>query len=136
MPLNKEAIMRETKRENTQLFFGALLTLIMCAFMTPNSYAGFKPIVCKTNFGEKSFTLEKHEIAFHKEDKGRSISSVLGSVTKKTHTGFNKVVYKNGQKHLIHIENEKKFDSNQDYMAITNNIGHKMTYPLNCSRAQ
>ncbi|MBD66481.1 MAG: hypothetical protein CME62_14815 [Halobacteriovoraceae bacterium] len=128
--------MKTHTRENTHLFLGALVALVISAFIGPSSYAANKPINCKTNFGEKSFTIDQYEVAFHAQDQGRSISSVLGSVTKKTHKGFNKTVYQNGYRHLIHIENEKEFSSDNDFMAVISPKGHKMTYPLICSRVQ
>lgn len=114
----------------------SLISLCVMTFSL-SSLAAIKPISCATNFGEKSFTIEKATIAFHGEDKsGRSISSVLDSVTKKSHKGFNKTTYKNGFKHLIHIENESKFDDSEDFLAITSPKGHKMTYPITCSRVE
>jgi hypothetical protein len=117
---------------------GALAILIMTTVMIPMAKASIKPSVkaieCQTNFGEKSFTIQKNSIAFHTEQKdGRSISSVLDSVTKKTHLGFKKTIYRDGFKHFISIKNERNFDSNEDFLAVTSPKGHKMTYPLNCS---
>jgi len=114
----------------------ALKFLLLSALMTTGAFASAQPITCKTNFGERSFTIERGTIAFHAEDNaGRSISSVLESVTKKSHKGFKKTTYKNGFKHLIHIDNENQFDQNEDFLAVTSPKGHKMTYPLICSRS-
>lgn len=113
-----------------------LITLGVMTFSL-SSLAAIKPISCATNFGEKSFTIEKATIAFHGEDRtGRSISSVLDSVTKKTHKGFSKTTYKDGFKHHIHIENENLFDDKEDFLAVTSPKGHKMTYPITCSRIE
>jgi hypothetical protein len=123
-----------TQFESLQLFFGALAVLIMTTVMIPMAKASVQPIECRTNFGEKSFTIQKNTIAFHTEQNdGRSISSVLGSVTKKTHYGFKKTIYRNGFKHFISVKNENEFNSDEDFLAITSPKGHKMTYPLNCS---
>ena len=123
-----------TQRENYQLFFAALVALVFTSFMSTTVRASVKPITCETNFGEKSFTIEESTIAFHSEPQaGRSISSVLDSVTKTTHNGFKKITYKDGNKHLINIKNRNSFNSNDDYLAITSPKGHKMTYPINCS---
>jgi len=129
--------MRVLERENTHLFFGIMGVLAILMAMSTNSYAAVKPITCSTNFGERSFTIEHNTIAFHSEDKsGRSISSIMESATQKSQQGFKKTTYKNGFKHMIHIENENKFDQNEDFLAVTSPKGHKMTYPITCSRME
>lgn len=133
--------MRDTKRDTIQLLAGSLATLFFVAFMGSANAAlpaatNSSAIKCETNFGEKSFTLEDESVAFHKvqEDVGRSISSIYEARTQKTHKGIRKSLYLDGNKHLIHIENLKDFNSSQDYLAVTSPKGHKMTYPLNCSK--
>jgi hypothetical protein len=126
--------MKLLERENFTLLIGTIFTLILLAMFSSNAKASNKAIVCETNFGEKSFTIQGTDIAFHAEqDNGRSISSVASSNTRKTHNGFNKTMYLNGDKHLVHIENENNFNSNNDFLAVTSQKGHKMTYPLNCN---
>jgi hypothetical protein len=126
--------MRLLQKENFTLVIGTMLTLVLVAIHSQSAQAAFKPISCETNFGEKSFTIQGSDIAFHAEqDSGRSISSVSNSKTRKTHSGFNKTIYLDGDKHLIHIENEKNFNSNNDFLAVTSPKGHKMTYPINCN---
>lgn len=128
--------MRVTERETFQLFLGTLATLCFVAFMGSANAAiqKIEAIECKTNFGEKSFTIEDENVAFHKvEEKiGRSVSSIYEARTQVTHRGIRKSLYLNGDKHLIHIENVEKFDDGSDYLAVTSPKGHKMTYPLNC----
>jgi len=112
-----------------------LMTLFLPTLLTASAFAAVKPITCKTNFGERSFTIDQSTIAFHSEDSiGRSISSVMESATQKSQRGFKKTTYKNGFKNMIHIENENKFDQNEDFLAVTSPKGHKMTYPIICSR--
>jgi len=124
---------RDLSKKNVQLFLGAIATLCMLAFMN-SAKASIKSISCETAFGEKSFTIQESTIAFHKKSaEGRSISSVLGARTQRTYSGFRKTLYVNGNKHLIHIENQKKLDNTEDFMAVTSPKGHKMTYPLTCS---
>jgi hypothetical protein len=124
---------REFKAENTTLFIGIFAILCTLAFMN-SAKASVKTINCETAFGEKSFTIQESTIAFHKKSaEGRSISSVLGARTQRTYSGFRKTLYVNGNKHLIHIENQKKLDNTEDFMAVTSPKGHKMTYPLTCS---
>ncbi|MCT4641304.1 MAG: hypothetical protein N4A33_03335 [Bacteriovoracaceae bacterium] len=120
--------MRVLERESIQLFLGAFGLLFI---LSMNAHAA---IHCKTAFGEKSFSIEKQSIAFHKQAKGRTISSIMDVRTKKTYLGFKKVLYINGNKHLISIANQRRFDDASDYMSVTNQKGHKMTYPLTCTR--
>ena len=124
---------REFRAENTTLCIGIIAILTMLTFMN-SAKASIKSINCQTAFGEKSFTIQESTIAFHgKSDEGRSVSSVMGARTQKTYNGFRKTLYVNGNKHLIHIENQKKLDNTEDFMSITSPKGHKMTYPLTCS---
>lgn len=109
------------------------LTLLVTLFVLP-VFAAIKPISCKTNFGERTFTIQDNTVAFHKEQKnGRSISSIIDSKTRKSFKGFKKTLYRDGYKHLISIKDQKNFDSNNDFLAITSPKGHKMTFPINCS---
>lgn len=125
--------MRALERDTLQLFFGILSALLIVAFFQNNAHAAIKQIDCQTAFGEKTFTIQESTIAFHKEESGRSISSVLEAQTQRTYKGFRKVLYVNGNKHLITIKNVEKFDNSEDYLAVTSPRGHKMTYPLSCS---
>lgn len=129
--------MRVQEREIIQLFFGCLASLFAMALFHSNAHASIKDINCETAFGEKTFTIQKNSIAFHHEDhkseQARSISSMLEASTQRTHKGFKKILYVNGNKHLINIKNIQSFDNTEDYLAITSPKGHKMTYPLSCN---
>lgn len=109
-----------------------LLTLV-ASCLSLAAFGAHKPMSCQTNFGEKSFTIEGNSVAFHQSAEGRSISSVLASKTRASINGFNKTVYKDGYKHLIHIEDVQKLNSDNDFLAVTSPKGHKMTYPIHCS---
>jgi hypothetical protein len=122
-------------RTNTVVKKGIITSLIILTGLISGAQASIKSISCETNFGEKSFTIEGTSIAFHKEQQdGRSISSVLSTKTRKSHTGFRKTVYKDGYKHLINIVDKRNFNSDNDFLAITSPKGHKMTFPINCSQ--
>lgn len=126
--------MRLLETENFKLMIGMIFVLCIIAVQSDSIHASVKPITCDTNFGEKSFTIQESTVAFHNEESsGRSISSIIGVQTRKSHKGFNKTTYINGNKHLIHISNVEKFNSNNDFMAVTSPKGHKMTYPINCN---
>lgn len=121
------------KENKSQFKFKKFMLFFASIFALP-VLAAFKPITCKTNFGEKSFTIQGNGVAFHQnKGDGRSISSVLASTTQKSHSGFKKTLYNDGSKHLISIKDLKHFDSKDDFLAITSPRGHKMTFPLNCS---
>jgi hypothetical protein len=129
----------ETMKTTTQkvLTKGIITSLMILTGFISGVQASVKPISCETNFGEKSFTIEGSTVAFHKEQQdGRSISSVLSTKTRKSHTGFRKTVYKNGYKHLINISDKRNFNSENDFLAITSPKGHKMTFPINCSQRE
>ncbi|MBT4791619.1 MAG: hypothetical protein HON90_08620 [Halobacteriovoraceae bacterium] len=122
-----------TKDFNVTKIFS--LAMLITFLLIEVSYASIKPISCETNFGEKSFTIEGTTVAFHgNKTQGRSISSVLTSTTRKSANGFRKTIYKNGNKHLINIENQNNFNSDNDFLAVTSPLGHKMTFPINCSQ--
>jgi predicted secreted Zn-dependent protease len=123
--------MRILDKGNLNIILSSFFCLCLVAILSGQAKAA--AITCETNFGEKSFTIDGSTVAFHKDSQaGRSISSINNSKTRKSHTGFSKVLYVNGDRHLIHVANETSFDSNNDYLAITSQKGHKMTYPLNC----
>ncbi len=108
----------------------SILTAVF--FLAITSHA-FSAVECQTAFGEKSFTIDKTSVAFHsKSENGRSISSTIGAMSSKMIRGFRKTMYIDGNKHIVHIENQNKFDDTEDFLSITNPKGHKMTYPLSC----
>ncbi len=124
----------QVKKEEKTLVAIWILSLFMAIGIAPLASAGNQAITCQTNFGEKSFTIEANTVAFHqKKHDGRSISSVLASKTRKSPKGFRKTIYQDGYKHLINIENQKNFNSDNDFLAVTSPKGHKMTFPINCS---
>lgn len=110
-----------------------ILTTLTTLLLSVCGYGAVKPMSCETNFGEKTFTIEGSSVAFHQDQAGRGISSVLPSKTKVSASGFSKTVYRDGYKHLIHIEDMKNLNSENDFLAITSPKGHKMTFPIHCS---
>ncbi len=109
-----------------------LLTTLL-ALVSTTAFASVKPITCETNFGTRSFTVQDNSVAFHNVDEGRSISSIEESRTLTTHKGFRKIIYKDGNKHLISIKDLNNLNSNDDFLAISNSKGHKVTFPIQCS---
>jgi hypothetical protein len=94
-------------------------------------------IKCETAFGEKTFVIEEDRVVFEKDvpEQGRSISSIDQVRTERRHLGFDKVLFKEGLKHRIHINNKSTFNEVEDYMVITSPKGHEMTYPLSCHKS-
>lgn len=128
--------MKLIEREQIHLFFGslALLAFLSVFNMAQASIKAQPSVSCKTNFGERAFTIEEGSVAFHQtESKAqRSISSVYEARSQRTQKGLRRTLYLNGKKHLIHIEDMSNLSDKEDYLAVTSQKGHKMTYPLNC----
>jgi hypothetical protein len=97
-------------------------------------------IKCSTAFGEKNLIIEEKSVSYVQdnfEGQTRSISSTRENsvTTLKTHEGFTKTLYLEGNKHQINVKNTNAFSETEDYLTITSPKGHKMTYPLNCESA-
>ncbi len=97
----------------------------------------FAAIVCSSDRMQKDLVISKSSIAFqeHKDSSdSRSIASsnLLGVRTKKTAKGFNKIVFFEGQKHTIHVEDINSFTDVDDYITIRSQKGHEIIYPLSC----
>lgn len=131
-----------THKSSFQFFVGTLFILIGMMFASESAYSAIHPVAikCQTAFGESSFTMDQSKVAFHGDhqlERSRKISSVQGIKKVRTHKtlkGFDKVLYKDGNKHKIHIEDAKNFDETNDYMTVVSPKGHKMTYPISCEK--
>lgn len=129
--------MKIFRKETLHLLLGSLMTVAFVALLSlPANASSIPSVECKTNFGEKEFTLEDNTIAFHTVDEGasRSISSIYEARIQKTHKGVKRSLYLNGNKHLVSIKDINNMNSDDDFLAITSPEGHKMTYPIICSR--
>lgn len=120
-----------------QLFAGLTFLLLIIGFFSERVHASFKefkPIHCKTAFGEKSFWIQGSTVAFHKKSNdGRSISSINNSIGQLNQIGFKKTLYIDNNKHVIRIKNTNNFNDADDFISITSPKGHKITYPLTCA---
>ena len=116
---------------NTSIIF-LIMLIIGLSFSTV--YASEElSMKCETTFQEKVIIIENNTVALKEPmRKGRSISSVHNSRTHVTQKGFNKILYIDGLKHKIHIDNIQDPSEINDFMAITSPKGHKMTYPISC----
>lgn len=114
------------------------LLLIAFAFLIKLStgMAALKPsIKCQTMNGEKSFVIDQHSVAFvdqRLEGNHRSIASVSSLRTVLEGNGFTTSLSFEGKDHIIHIEDKDNFSEVDDYISITNQKGHQITFPLEC----
>jgi hypothetical protein len=123
--------MNAVERLNLRLFIGMLGLLGLFNLLNQSAYATAN-IHCQTFFGDKKVSISESHVTFHKEKDGRGISSTDQVKTRVKFNGLEKVVYIDGNKHKLHIENLNKFSEASDYLAISNQEGHKVTYPLIC----
>jgi hypothetical protein len=84
----------------------------------------------------KKIVITKKSVAiskpFLKELGERSVASTTSVRTKFTGTGFDKVIFNNGNKHVVHIEDRNNFSEVDDYLLVKSKEGHEMIYPLIC----
>lgn len=114
----------------TMICFG-LLSVSTMAVMGPN-----QKITCETPRGAKVIVIENQKVSLSQPfrlNQNRAVASVSGVRTKLKGSGFEKILYHNGAKHIIHIEDSKSFSSFDDYLIIRSSEGHEMTYPLECN---
>lgn len=97
-------------------------------------------IACTTSFHEKNFVIKGTLVSFiqdeRKNEAGRYISSVR-SQKARTHVknnGFSQTLYVKGHKYYINIKDVQQFSEVEDYLSITNQQGHTITYPLTCHK--
>lgn len=122
------------KRMMYDLFkYGPILLVIAFAH---SSYASNKPIVCKTHRGAKVFKIVGNRVSINLSNDIESPRMPASLNTKARHKvnakGVTKVLFFEGNKHLVHVEDTMNPSSLDDYVTITTNQGHAITYPLNC----
>ncbi len=64
----------------------------------------------------------------------RSVASEVRARTKFIGNGLTKIVYLDGKKFTVHIEDQNNFSESKDYLVIKSQDQHEITYPLSCSR--
>ena len=95
-------------------------------------------ISCETPRGSKQFTIKKSGSVSMKspfESKGREIASSAAVRTRFQGKGFTKILFVDGEKYILHIDNKNEFSSLDDYLVIRGKSGHEMTYPLDCQKS-
>ncbi len=127
----------EGLKMTSYLFLGAL-AMLFSSFMNEALSATPVNLKCETPNEERVFTVGPDTVTFHHHNafnRNRKISSSeVSARTMNTHIGFTKVLYVDGNKHRIHIEDLRKMNDVSDYMTIVSPKGHTMTYPINCER--
>ncbi len=94
-------------------------------------------IICTTPRESKVVLIKESAVALSTPEKlinQRTVASVSSVRTKHEGKGFTKIIYLDGIKHTIHIEDENKFSDISDYMVMRSQEGHEITYPLTCNR--
>lgn len=92
-------------------------------------------IVCETPRETKKIEIGDQKVTISGPEElgpSRVVASVKAVRTKLQGTGFTKVLFHSGAKHIIHVEDKNSFSEVDDYLIIRSAEGHEITYPLNC----
>jgi hypothetical protein len=114
--------------------------LIACVTFLIMGQTAFAGITCSSDRMQKDLVISKSSVAFneyHDSSDSRSIASsnLHGVRTQKTIKGFNKIVFFEGQKHTIHIDDVSNFSDVNDYITIRSQKGHEIIYPISCQNS-
>ena len=115
-----------------RLLFKALFAM----FITSQALAA-PQIICTTPRESKVVLIKETSIALSTPEKlinQRTVASVSSVRTKIEGKGFTKIIFMNGIKHTIHIDDQAQFSDTNDYMVMRSNEGHEITYPLTCNK--
>ncbi|MDC1174770.1 hypothetical protein OAT67_05225 [Bacteriovoracaceae bacterium] len=98
--------------------------------------ASHPEVHCETPRESTKVVLKVKSVSFSSslEESGRDVASIQGVRTKYSKGGFTKVLFKEGNKYMFHVNNYNSFSELDDYLVIRSKTGHEMTYPLNCSK--
>lgn len=117
-----------------KLIFKGLLIWFMIS--ASNIFAA-PQIICTTPRESKVVLIKESAVALSTPEKlinQRTVASVSSVRTKLEGKGFTKIIYLDGIKHTIHIENQNQFSDVNDYMVMRSQEGHEITYPLTCNQ--
>lgn len=110
--------------------------LIFIAFGS-RVFASEKPIVCNTHRGAKVFEIVGNRVSINLDSEAASqrfpASNFQNARHKVNAKGLTKIVFFEGQKHTVHIEDLNNLSALDDYVVISSKKGHQITYPLNCA---
>lgn len=126
VPMREE---NEMKRLSKPLFIYIMLS-------ASNIFAA-PQIICTTPRESKVILIKETSVALSTPEKllnKRTVASVSSVRTKLQGKGFTKIIYLNGIKHTIHIDNKNHFSDLNDYMVLRSQEGHEITYPITCNQ--
>lgn len=109
----------------TSILVTLLITPVMAKDLTCYTPRMARKVVIKAN----SVAISK---PFMKEFGDRAVASTNSVRTKFTNLGYEKILFSNGEKHTIHIENLSDLNDVDDYLVVKNQKGHEVIYPLDC----
>lgn len=111
--------------------------LFISLLVSVPAFSATREITCTTPRDSLQFDIGQTKVSFYSplnsNESGREIASTTPVRTRLVGAGFNKVLFRNGQKHTIHINDDKEFSDVEDYLVIRSKKGHEMTYPISCS---
>ncbi len=87
---------------------------------------------CQTQYGEKTLLITDESIHLEIEKNKRQVASITRVASSLKDKALRKNFLKDGQQFVIVIGDVKNPRISHDFMSITNDRGHKITYPLNC----
>jgi len=102
-------------------------------------------VVCKIGSKDTFIEIKDDSITWSEEAQTkkigqRSIASNSISIptmrTKHSNNGVDRISFFENKKHTFHIEDSQSFNSANDYLAIKNQQGHEIVYPLDCSKSE
>ncbi|MAF79292.1 MAG: hypothetical protein CME63_04685 [Halobacteriovoraceae bacterium] len=109
----------------------------LCLFLTSTMAMAAPQIICTTPRESKVVLIKDTSVALSTPEKlinQRTVASVSSVRTKLQGKGFTKIIFLDGIKHTIHIENQNDFSDVNDYMVMRSQEGHEITYPLTCNK--
>jgi len=112
--------------------------MTIMTFLLMLSTGASAAITCSTPRNAKVISMDENKVSISRPlqfTKERSIASVDSARTKLVGSGFTKVLFHDGAKHIIHVEDKKSFSELDDYLIIRSAEGHEMTYPLECQQS-
>lgn len=100
-----------------------------------------KSVECSNDRLAKKWIIDERRIVLQDNFQGdqvkRGLASLSGEIrsfrTQLTADGVSKVIQHEGLKYSIHIKNIHSPSEIEDYVAIKNNEGHEIIYPLSCN---
>jgi len=94
-----------------------------------------KTMVCQTPNELKVVKIDERKVTFLRsvsEQNIREVASVAHVRTRSVGKTLDKVLMQGSVQYKFHIENVDKFSDVDDYVTMTSETGHSVTYPITC----